>query len=245
MFSASQSILRPLQEYICSPFFISRFFFTQLRKSAIPYNFFTVDDNVHTYDCMRIALSLRFHHRAKRLFTIPLRGSAVNTEQLCQSIRIQNFTVRRAICPYCTVGSRLRTNHRCCRAICPYCTVGSFGRHFLLNVMWHGFDQSHFEYILRCYIKLIICISVKSHPIWFNKKMWTFLRHVLTEKRLALVTLHNENGIPNPFLNGLCRCIFKTWMERTYDISNKNNPYFSMTTEANQMGFVEMRKMLL
>ena len=118
--------------------------------------FFTVDanNNVHTYDCMRIALSLRVHHRAQRLFTIPLRGSAINTEQLCQSIRrFQNFTVRRAIsCPYCTVGSRLRTDHRCCRAICPYCTVGSFGRHFLLNVMWHGFDQSHFKYILRCYI---------------------------------------------------------------------------------------------
>ena len=96
---------------------------------------FTVDanNNVHTYDCMRIALSLRVHHRAhaQRLFTIPLRGSAINTEQLCQSIRrFQNFTVRRAICPYCTVGSRLRTDHRCCRAICPYCTVGSFGRHF-------------------------------------------------------------------------------------------------------------------
>ena len=140
MFSASQSILRPLQEYICSPFFISRFLFTQLRKSAIPYNFLQLMltvFNVHTYDCMRIlALSLRVHHRAQRLFTIPLRGSAVNTEQLCQSIRrFQNFTVRRAICPYCTVGSRLRTDHRCCRAICPYCTVGSFGRHFLLNVM--------------------------------------------------------------------------------------------------------------
>ena len=50
---------------------------------------FTVDanNNVHTYDCMRIALSLRVHHRAQRLFTIPLRGSAINTEQLCQSIR--------------------------------------------------------------------------------------------------------------------------------------------------------------
>ena len=99
---------------------------------------FTVDanNNVHTYDCMRIALKLRVHHHAQRLFTIPLRGSAVNTEQLCQSIRrFQNFTVRRAICPYCTVGSRLRNDHRCCRAICPYCTVGSFGRHFLLNVM--------------------------------------------------------------------------------------------------------------
>ena len=61
---------------------------------------FTVDanNNVHTDDCMRIALSLRVHHRAHRLFTIPLRGSAINTEQLCQSIRrFQNFTVRRAI----------------------------------------------------------------------------------------------------------------------------------------------------
>ena len=123
---------------------------------AIPYNFLQLMLTITCthYDCMRIALSLRVHHRAQRLFTIPLRGSAINTEQLCQSIRrFQNFTVRRAICPYCTVGSRLRTDHRCCRAICPYCTVGSFGRHFLLNVMWHGFDQSLFKYILRCYIK--------------------------------------------------------------------------------------------
>ena len=132
---------------------------------------FTVDanNNVHTYDCMRIALSLRVHHRAQRLFTIPLRGSAINTEQLCQSIRrFQNFTVRRAICPYCTVGSRLRTDHRCCRAICPYCTVGSFGRHFLLNVMWHGFDQSHFKYILRCYIIRNVKYSRSMGQSWYE-----------------------------------------------------------------------------
>ena len=45
---------------------------------------FTVDANNLTcthHDCMRIALSLRVHHRAQRLFTIPLRGSAINTEQ--------------------------------------------------------------------------------------------------------------------------------------------------------------------
>ena len=85
MFSASQSILRPLQEYICSPFFISRFYLLSCGR-VLYRTIFTVDANVHTYDCMRIALSLRVHHRAQRLFTIPLRGSALNTEQLQVSV---------------------------------------------------------------------------------------------------------------------------------------------------------------
>ena len=117
----------------------------------------TVDGHVQCihviHDCMRIALSLRVHHRAQRLFTIPLRGSAVNTEQQCQSIRrsqISPCAVQYA--PIARLALVSAPIDRCCRAICPYCTVGSFGRHFLLNVMWHGFDQSHFEYILRCYI---------------------------------------------------------------------------------------------
>ena len=42
-------------------------------------------------------------------------------------------------------------------------------------------------------------------------------------------------------LNGLCRCVYKTWMKGAYDIPNKN-PYFFMTTEPNWMGvFVEMQ----
>ena len=115
----------------------------------------TVDGHVRTYTSMPIALSLRVHHRAQRLFTIPLRGSAVNLHwaAACQSIRrskISPCAVQYA--PIARLALFSAPIDRCCRAICPYCTVGSFGRHFLINVMWHGFDQSHFEYILRCYI---------------------------------------------------------------------------------------------
>ena len=117
--------------------------------------------DTYVHDCMRITLSLRDHHRAQRLFTILLRGSAVNTEQLCQSIRrskISPCAVQYA--PIARLALVSAPIDRCCRAICPYCTVGSFGRHFLINVMWHGFDQSHFEYILRCYITINIISQV-------------------------------------------------------------------------------------
>ena len=59
---------------------------------------------------------------------------------------------------------------------------------------------------------------------------------VLTDGKL---TLHNEHGIPiHVLLNGLytCRCLYKTWMEGTCDIPDKN-PYFFMTTEPNRMVF--------
>ena len=153
---------------------------------------------------MRIALfSLRVHHRAQRLFTIPLRGSVVNTEQLSRS---GDPKFRRAIIARLALVSA--PIDRCCRAICPYCTVGSFGRHFLLIVMWHGFDQSHFEYILRCYIKHYIYVCFKSKRDSY--------RPTLQEYVMLDSVLHNWNLIMR---NGFSIFSLSLMISQLYHIS--------------------------
>ena len=82
----------------------------------------------------------------------------------------------------------------------------------------------------------------KPHPILFSshEDISIYVRHVISLfhkkwQKLRRRKLHNEYRIPHSFSMVLCRCIYKNWMEGTYDMPN-NNSYLFVITEPNRMG---------
>ena len=90
----------------------------------------------------------------------------------------------------------------------------------------------------------------KPHPIW-NSEIRIFIRHVISpfhpnfedKRRHTHYTI--EHWIPHSFWM-IMLYVYKTWMEGTYDIPNKN-PNFFVTRNTNQirMGSFEGAEMTL
>ena len=64
--------------------------------------------------------------------------------------------------------------------------------------------------------------------------MSSFHIHPSLDRKETRTTQWTRNSLL--ILNGLCRFMYKTWMESTYGKPNIN-PYFFVTTEPNRMGF--------
>ena len=99
------------------------------------------------------------------------------------------------------------------------------------------------ELIWICF-RIIKSVSQrKPHPLWFSshEEISIFIWHVVSpfHPNFDRKETHTTQWTLNStlILNGLCRCIYKNWMEGNYDISNKN-PHFFVTTELNRMGFL-------
>ena len=83
----------------------------------------------------------------------------------------------------------------------------------------------------------------KPHPIWFSSReeIRIYVRHVISpfhpsfDRKKTRTTQWTQNSVL--LLNGLCRFMYKLGWKALMTYLLKQNPYFSVTTDPNQMGF--------